>query len=143
RRPVELDQVPALTLQGVRQPIPGMPGFLYEVDASFVNFVREVGSNGLRADLRSVISRPIPVGGGLFTITPFAGGRLAGYDKTVVGFHQPPGITTPLEVTNDDAQLRRLFETGVDIQTILSKPYQVGGFWNIDAILHTIEPAVH
>jgi LPS-assembly protein len=142
RRPVELNRVPDLSLQGVRQPIPGLPGFLYEADASFVNFMREVGSNGLRADLLTRVSRPIPVAGGLFTMTPFVGGRLTGYDKTVVGFHQSPGITTPLEVTSDDPQLRRLFETGMDVQTILAKPYQVGGFWNVDAILHTIEPAV-
>src|SRR5262245_18431787 len=42
KRPVELDQVPALILQGVRQPIPGLPGFLYETDASFVHFMRGV-----------------------------------------------------------------------------------------------------
>src|SRR5262245_39031229 len=143
RRPVELNQVPALSLLGVRQPIPGLPGFLHELDASFVNFMRDVGSNGVRLDMRSVVSRPIPVAGGLFTVTPFAGGRLTGYDKKVAGFHSSPGITTPLEVTQNDPQLRRLIETGVDIQTILSKPYQVGGFWNIDAILHTIEPAVN
>lgn len=142
RRPVELNRVPDLSIQGVRQPIPGMPGFLYEADASFVNFMREVGSNGLRADAHSRISRPISIGG-LFTVTPFAGGRLTGYDKKVVGFHSSPGITTPLEVTENELQLRRLLETGVDIETILSKPYQVGGLWNIDAILHTIEPAVH
>jgi LPS-assembly protein len=142
RRPVELNRVPDLALQGVRQPIPGLPGFLYEVDAGFVNFMREVGSNGLRADLHSQVSRPISVGG-LFTITPFLGGRLTGYDKTVIGSHATPGITTPLEVTNDDPQLRRLLETGADVETILSRAYPVGGFWNIDAILHTIEPAVH
>jgi len=142
RRPVELNRLPDLELQAVRQPIPGMPGFLYEVDAGFVNFVRDVGSNGLRADLHSVVSRPISVGG-LFTVTPFLGGRLTGYDKTVTGFHASPGITTPLEETDNDAQLRRLLETGVDVQTILARAYHVGGFWNIDAILHTIEPAIH
>jgi LPS-assembly protein len=140
RRPVELNRLPDLSLQGVRQPIPGLPGFLYEADASFVNFVRQMGSEGLRADALARVSRPISLGG--VTVTPYVGGRLTGYNKTVVGFQQVPGITTPLEVTSDDPQLRRLLETGVDVQTILSRPYQVGGLWNIDAILHTIEPAV-
>ena len=64
--------------------------------------------------------------GGLFTVTPFLGGRLTGYDKTVTGFHASPGITTPLEETNDDAQLRRLLETGVDVETILARAYHGG-----------------
>jgi len=142
RRPVELDRVPDLELQGVRQPIPGMPGFLYEVDAGFVNFAREVGSNGVRGDLHSRVSRPISIGG-LFTVTPFVGARLTGYDKMVVGYHQAPGITTPLEITDDELHLRRLAEAGADIQTLLARPYHVGGFWNIDGVLHSIEPAVN
>ena len=142
RRPTELNRLPDLSLQGVRQPIPGMPGFLYEADLGFVNFVRDVGSNGVRADMLTRVSRPIPIGGGLFTVTPFVGGRLTGYNKVVVGSHASPGITTPLELTDTEPRVRTLFETGADVQTILSKVYQVGGFWNIDAILHTIEPAV-
>jgi LPS-assembly protein len=141
RRPTELNRLPDLSIQGVRQPIPGLPGFLYEADLGFVNFVRDVGSNGVRADMLTRVSRPIPIAG-LFTVTPFMGGRLTGYNKIVVGSHATPGITVPLEVTDNDPRLRTLFETGADVQTILSKVYQVGGFWNVDAILHTIEPAV-
>ena len=141
RRPTELNRLPDLSIQGVRQPIPGLPGFLYEADLGFVNFVRDVGSNGVRADMLTRVSRPVPIAG-LFTVTPFMGGRLTGYDKTVVGSHASPGITVPLEVTDNDPRLRYLFETGADVQTVLSKVYQVGGFWDIDAILHTIEPAV-
>ena len=64
RRPTELNRVPDLSLQGVRQPIPGLPGFLYEADLGFVNFVRDVGSNGVRADMLTRVSRPIPIAAG-------------------------------------------------------------------------------
>ena len=84
RRPVELRRLPDLNLIGVRQPIPGLPGFLWEMETSYVNFVRDVGSEGQRLDLHPRISRPIPVAG-LLTVTPFVGGRLTGYDKTVTG----------------------------------------------------------
>ena len=33
-RAVELQRLPELTLQGVRQPFPGLPGVLYEVNAA-------------------------------------------------------------------------------------------------------------
>src|SRR3989442_15881940 len=40
-RPIELRRLPDLNMQGVRQPIPGLPGFLFELESSYVNFVRE------------------------------------------------------------------------------------------------------
>ena len=73
-RRVELQRVPEIRLQGLRQNIPGLPGFLYETQASFTNFIREVGLTGVRADLHPRMFYPIPVGG-YFTVTPFAGGR--------------------------------------------------------------------
>ena len=46
---VELQRVPEIRLFGVRQPVPGLPGFLYETEASFVNFYRDVGPTAVRA----------------------------------------------------------------------------------------------
>src|SRR5437867_3248033 len=34
--PVELQRLPELSIQGVRQPLPGLPGVLYQVDASAI-----------------------------------------------------------------------------------------------------------
>jgi LPS-assembly protein len=141
RRPTELFRLPDLSAIGVRQPIPGLPGFLYELEAGYVNFVRDVGSDGQRVDVHPRISRPIPVQG-LLTVTPFMGGRLTGYDTTVVGTTTTRGVGAPIEVTEREARLRRLFEAGADVETQLSRIYQVGGTWGVDAVMHTIEPHV-
>ena len=140
-RSIELRRLPDLNLQGVRQPIPGLPGFLYEVDSSYVNFVREVGSSGQRADFHPRISRPIAAGD-LFTVTPFVGGRLTAYDKTVVGARRVPGVNGAVEVTEDEGRLRQLVEAGTDVETNLSRVYSAGGTWGIDGLLHSIEPRV-
>jgi LPS-assembly protein len=140
RRPVELRRLPDLSLQGVRQPIPGLPGFLYEMDAGYVNFVREVGSSGQRLDLHSRMSRPLSPGG-LFTLTPFVGGRLTGYDQRVVGTRISRGAGL-IEETEDDLRVRRLLEAGTDLETQLARVYTTGGTWGIEALLHSIEPRV-
>lgn len=141
RRPVELHRLPDLALTGVRQPIPGLPGFLWELDLGYVNFVRDVGSNGQRLDLRPRVSRPVPIAD-LFTVTPYAGGRLTAYDKTVVGTRLTRNVSTPIEVTEDEPRLRRLLEAGVDVETQFSRIYPTDGVWGIDAVLHSIEPRV-
>jgi LPS-assembly protein len=142
RRPAELHRLPDLNLVGVRQPIPGLPGFLWELDAGYVNFVRDVGSNGQRLDVQSRVSRPLSPGG-LFTITPFVGGRLTGYDKTVTGFTTTRGVSGPIEVTEDEPRLRRLLLAGTDVETQFSRVYSTGGTWGIDAVLHSIEPRLN
>ena len=142
RRPAELRRLPDLNLLGVRQPIPGLRGVLGEVETSYVNFVRDVGSDGQRFDLHPRLSRPISPDG-LFTITPFVGGRLTAYDTTVVGSHITRGVETPIELTEKEARLRRLFEAGVDLETQLSRVYSVGGSSGIDAVLHSIEPRLN
>jgi LPS-assembly protein len=142
RHPIELRRLPDLNLLGLRQPIPGLPGVLGEVETSYVNFVRAVGSEGQRFDLHPRLSRPISPGG-LFTITPFVGGRLTAYETTVVGTRRIPGVDTPIEVTENEGRLRRLFEAGADLETQFSRVYQVGGVWGIDAVLHSIEPRLN
>ena len=79
-RNVELQRVPELKLTSVRQPLPGVPGLLYEGQASFTNFIREIGVAGIRADFHPRLYLPIPVAG-LFTLTPYAGGRLTLYNQ--------------------------------------------------------------
>lgn len=138
-RPDELNQLPSLSLLGVRQPVPGVPGLLYEADVSLVEFVRDVGSNGTRFDLHPRLSLPISPGG-LFTVTPFAGGRLTAYDKTVVGHKTTRGVAAPIEITDDEGRLRQLAEGGVDLETQIGRAYPVGGALNLAGILHTIEP---
>ncbi|HET7344129.1 MAG TPA: LPS assembly protein LptD [Methylomirabilota bacterium] len=140
-RSVELRRLPDLNLLGTRQPVPGIPGLLYEQESSYVNFVRAVGSSGQRVDLHPRLSRPVPVDG-LFTVTPYAGGRLTLYDARVVGFRQLPGVPGNIEITEDTARLRELGEWGVDVETALSRVYAVDGAWGIDALLHSIEPRV-
>src|SRR5207249_11124995 len=90
QRPVELQRVPELTLTGIRQALPGLPGFLYQVDTSVVNFLREVGSQGARVDVYPPVLRPIALP--LAQVTPFSGGRVTAYSTTVPGVLAPaPG----------------------------------------------------
>ncbi len=140
RRPVELNRLPELSVTGTRQPVPGVPGLLYSLDAGAVRFVREIGSDGSRLDVHPQLARPISPGG-LFTITPFAGGRATAYDRTVVGSRTTITGET-VEVTNDDARIRRFVEAGADAETVLSRVYPVRGWLDVDALQHSIEPRV-
>jgi LPS-assembly protein len=142
RRPDELHRLPDINLIGVRQPIPGLPGVLYETEASFVNFVRDVGSDGTRVDLHPRLSLPISPGG-LVTVTPFAGGRLTAYDKTVTGFRTTRAVNGPIEITEDDLRVRRLAEAGSDLEMTMSRVYDAKGRLGAEALLHTIEPRVN
>jgi len=81
-----------------------VPGLLYEGQTSFVNFVREVGSAGVRADFHPRLYMPVPVAG-LFTVTPYAGGRLTSFDIRPSGrgmsLRYPEGLRSQI-----DADLR-------------------------------------
>ena len=140
-RPVELHRLPDINLVGVRQPVPGLPGVLYETEASYVHFVRDVGSAGSRLDVHPRLSRPISPGG-LLTVTPYAGGRLTAYDQSVVGFRAVRGVDEPVEVTEDEARVRRLVEAGTDVEMNISRVYPMNGRWGYEAVLHSIEPRV-
>ena len=141
RRPVELNRLPDVRLVGTPQPVGGIPGLLWEFEGSAIHFVRDVGSNGDRLDVHPRVSRPIPMD--VVTLTPFLGGRLTGYDRTVTGVRTSRGVDGPIEITSDDPRLRRLLEAGADLETKLTRVYDTGGVWNIDAMLHTIEPRVN
>ena len=138
-RRVELQRVPELKMQSVRVPVPGLPGFLYEVESSFTNFLREVGSEGARADLHPRIFRPIPVAG-YFTVTPFLGGRATYYNTRVIG-ERAVGDRL-IEQTEDANRIRGILELGTDVETRASKIYAWGGFWNVDRAQHVVEPRV-
>ncbi len=140
RRPVELHRLPDIRLVGTPQPLHDLPGVLWEFEGSAVRFVREVGSDGGRIDLHPRVSRPIPLG--VVTLTPFVGGRLTGYDRTVTGVRAVAGVGT-METTSYDTRLRRLLEAGGDLETKVSRVFRPGGVWNIDAMLHTIEPRLN
>jgi LPS-assembly protein len=141
-RPIELQRVPELTLTGVRQNVPGAPGALYQVDTSFVEFFRWVGSEGARFDLHPVVLRPVPIEG-YATITPFVGGRVTAYSTTVTGVHAPVAGGPAIEDTNGEPRVRELLEYGADAESRASRVYEVGGWNGLDRILHTVEPRVH
>jgi LPS-assembly protein len=141
-RPVELQRVPELTLSGVRQTLPGVPGALYQVDSSLVNFFRYAGSEGARFDLHPVVSRPVPLAG-YATVTPFAGGRVTAYSTTVTGVHSPVDGGAAIEDTNGVPRVRELLEFGSDAESRASRVYEVGGWGNLDRLLHSVEPRVH
>jgi LPS-assembly protein len=138
---VELQRLPDLRLTAPRQPVPGLPGLLYQFEGSATKFVREVGSDGHRLDVHPRLSYPVSAAG-FFTITPFAGGRLTAYDRTVVGAGVTADGTTPIELTADRARVRTLAEFGSDVEARAIRVYQVGGLGGWEALLHSIEPRV-
>ncbi|MEX2222388.1 MAG: hypothetical protein WEG40_11385 [Candidatus Rokuibacteriota bacterium] len=107
--------------QARRQPVPGVPGLLYETTASYVNFIRDVGPDGARADFHPRLLMPIPVGG-LFTVTPFAGGRLTYYDQRVVGERVTRVGALTVEESGYDPRVRRQVEWGRTIPTMIRGP---------------------
>jgi LPS-assembly protein len=134
----ELQRVPEIKFFGVRQPIPGLPGFLYETAASLTNFYRVVGDGGLRIDLHPRAYYPIPVAG-LFTVTPFAGSRLTYYNQRAVGtFFTNSGVT--IEETTFDPHVRRQVEGGFETETRASRVFDMSGWGGLAALQHLIEP---
>ena len=140
RRPTELWRLPEINLVGTRQPLLELPGVLFQSSASFVHFVRDVGADGSRLDLRPQVSRPISLGG-YATLTPFLGGRVTAYDRTVTGTRLSRSVGV-VEETNDEPRLRRLLEAGTDLESKVSRVFNTNGWWGTEALLHTIEPRV-
>ena len=143
-RAVELQRAPELKLTSVRQPLPGVPGLLYEGQASFTNFIREIGAAGIRTDFHPRFYLPIPVGG-LFTMTPYAGGRLTLYNREVVGqsiSNGPANLSDPVSIedTRSTLRLRQQIEGGMLLETRASRVYNLSGPGSIAALQHVIEP---
>jgi LPS-assembly protein len=141
RRPVELQRLPELRLEGIRQPVPGLPGTLWELESSATHFVRDVGADGNRLDLHPRLSRPLSLLGAV-TLTPFAGGRFTGYDRTATGTRvtREGGLT--VQTTDDDPRVRALWEAGFDLELRASRVFELGGWGGLDAVMHTLEPRV-
>jgi len=110
-------------------------------DRGWVHFQRDLGSEGGRVDLHPRFSAPVRPGD-LFTVTPFIGGRLTGYDETAVRRRLSTDFVNQIDVVNDEARLRRLVEAGGDIEMPISGVYAFDR-WGVDALLHRIEPRVN
>ncbi len=141
-RPVELQRLPEIRFQSVRQPIPGASALLFETESSFTNFVRVVGSDGRRLDFHPRVFLPLSVGG-YFALTPFVGGRATYYDTRVVGTRvtRDGGIT--VEETRDESFVRALGEWGADLEGRATRIYEAGGTAGVDRLQHLIEPRVN
>jgi LPS-assembly protein len=142
-RNVELQRVPELKLTSVRQPLPGVTGLLYEGQASFTNFIREIGVAGTRTDFHPRLYLGVPVAG-LFTLTPYGGGRLTLYDKEVVGqsiSNGPNNLSSPISIedTRNTLRLRQQEEFGLLVESRASRVYNLAGTGSIAALQHVIE----
>jgi LPS-assembly protein len=135
-QPVELQRLPELRLTGFSQRIAGTD-ILFDLETSYNNFVRDVGSNGQRFDLHPSVSYPFSPGG-FFTMTPRIGVRETVYDTRVVGVEVDRGFL--VEDTEKELTTRSLFEAGVDLQARAYRTFDLGGFLGIDRIQHAIEP---
>ena len=139
---VELQKLPEIRLTGIRQPLPFSPpsfldsSFFLEFEGSFVNFVREVGAEGLRLDLNPKVTMPLSLGG-YVTLVPFLGVRETLYDRRVVGTQIEEGFV--VEDTESAAVTRTLLQTGMSAESRLTRVFAVGR-WGLDRIQHVIEP---
>jgi LPS-assembly protein len=136
----ELRRLPEIRADRIRAPVPGVPGALFDLESSATYFQRDIGSEGTRVDIHPRVSMPIRPGG-LFTVTPFVGGRVTAYDKTAIRRELSGDGITEIDIVNQDARVRRYVEAGGDLEMPLSRVY---GFnrWGMDALLHRVEPRV-
>ena len=137
--PVELQRLPELRLSAFQQPVPWLPGLLFEMDSSYNYFVRDIGSDGQRLDVAPRLSYPVSPGG-LFTITPRVGFRETLYDTRVVGTKEDRGFI--VEDTEKEFTVRSLFEAGVDFDARAQRVFDLGGAFGIQKLQHLIEPRV-
>ena len=138
-RAVELQRMPDVRLRGVRQPVPGLEPLLFELEGSFVNFVRDVGPGGLRIDLHPRLHLPLPIAG-IVTITPFAGGRVTYYDQRATGERLTRNGAFLVEESVHDDVIRRQVELGFEAESRAARVYNLDGFAGLAAIQHQIEP---
>ena len=135
---VELQRVPEIRLQAVRQNVPGLPFVQFQTEATFTNFLRVVGSGGMRLDFHPRFFAPIPVAG-LFTITPFVGPRFTFYNTRAVGTSfTAEGVW--VEDTIHENSVRQQIEEGFVAETRATRVFQLDGAGGIAAIQHVIEP---
>jgi len=136
---IELQRLPEVRLNAFQQPVPGLPDLLYEFEGSYNNFVRDIGSDGQRLDVRPRLSYPVSPGG-LFTMTPRVGFRETVYDTKVIGTKVEKGFA--VEDTSKELVTRSLFETGVDLQARAYRVFDMGGAFGIQRLQHVIEPRI-
>ncbi len=140
-RPTELRRLPELRADRVRAPVPGVPGLLFDLESSATYFQRDIGSEGARVDVHPRLSLPVRPGG-LFTVTPFLGGRVTGYQTGSVGRRPSGDFFTEVDRVNDDPRVRSFAEAGGDLEMPISRVYAFNR-WGVDALLHRIEPRVN
>ncbi len=136
---IELLRLPEIRLNAFQQPIPWLPGLLYEFESSYVNFVRDVGSEGQRLDLHPRLSYPVSPDG-LFTLTPRVGFRETVYDTTVVGTKVDSGFV--VEDTESELHDRTLLEAGMDLEARAYRVFELDGLLGIQRLQHLVEPRV-
>jgi LPS-assembly protein len=138
-QPIELQRLPELRLTAFQQPVPWVPGLLFEMDSSYNYFVRDIGSGGQRLDVTPRVSYPLSPGG-LFTLTPRVGFRETMYDTRVVGTKEDQGFT--VEDTEKKFTVRSLFEAGADFDARAQRVFDLEGAFGIQKLQHLIEPRV-
>jgi LPS-assembly protein len=138
-QPIELRRLPELRLNAFQQPAPGLPDLLYQLETSYNNFDREIGSAGQRFDLHPQLAYPWTPAG-LFTLTPRVGFRETAYDTKVVGTKLDHGFT--VEDTRSDLLSRTLFEGGADLEARAYRIFEMNGAMGVQRLQHVIEPRV-
>jgi LPS-assembly protein len=136
--PIELLRLPELRLTAFSLQVAGT-GLLFDLESSYVNFVRDIGSDGQRLDVRPRLAYPLSPGG-YFTVTPRIGVRETIYDTRVVGRIQDRGFN--VEDTRKELTTRTLFEGGLDLEARAYRVFDLGGAFGIQRIQHAIEPRV-
>jgi LPS-assembly protein len=138
-QPVELNRLPEIRLNAFSQEVYAGSGLLFSMESSYNNFVRDLGADGQRLDIRPSLSYPLTPGG-YFTVTPRVGFRETVYDTKAVGTKVENGFL--VEDTADEVVNRALFEGGLDLEARAYRVFDLGGAFGIQKIQHAIEPRV-
>ena len=109
------------------------------MESSYNNFVRDLGSDGQRLDIRPRLSYPVTPGG-FSRSRRRVGFRETVYDTRVVGAKVEDGFL--VEDTEKDVVNRALFEGGLDLEARAFRVFELDGALGIQKIQHAIEPRV-
>lgn len=124
-----LQRAPELSLYGVREKLPYIPGLYLDMDLLLTNYYREKGMDGQRMVLAPRVSNQQALFGGRLNLSLYAGAQLRGYNAE----NSNPGT--------DSNQFLAIPEAGAQLSSSLSRTYDVT-FLDIQRLRHELVPTL-
>lgn len=124
-----LQRTPELSLYGVREQVPYIPGLYFDMDLLATNYYREKGMQGQRFVLKPRLTNSQTVLNGRLNFSFFGGVQLRGYNASEL----PAGTTGDKVVT--------IPEAGAQVSSSLSRLYDVS-FLDYQRLRHELVPSL-